>query len=246
MGFVVGLAAGGAFRGSCAAIAEAPFGCAEFFLFRYQTLAAGGLALIGAWLLWVQIQDQRRQALEIKKQAEIAARIRIPHALAQLSVYWKHCYDAWAASDLSLKTMAPPYEAIETIMAAGPLADPETFVSIKKLTIQSQAFEARLTPLRNAELGTRQRLGLMIVDIARLNYYADPLYAYGRMETPCASYVPSTRETLQQHLDRYVPYRRDTATRTILRRMDQAFDSQFGRRPGAEAQDEEDDFETLE
>jgi hypothetical protein len=142
--------------------------------------------------------------------------------------------------------MAPPHEALETIMAAGPLADPETFVTIKRLTIQSQAFEARLTPLRNAELGTRQRLALMIVDIARLNYYADPLYGYGRMETPSAPYIRSTRETLQQHLDRYVPYRRDVATRAVLRRIDEAFDLQFGRRIDPEARDEEDVFENLE
>lgn len=97
----------------------------------------------------------------------------MPHALSKLSVYWKHCYDAWEASDFDRKTMEPPHDAIEIIMAAAPAADPATFETIKKLTVLSQAFEARLRPLR--DLGRRERLVQMVVDIARLNYLTDAL-----------------------------------------------------------------------
>ncbi len=233
LGLVVGLAAGGAFLKGCPVGSDAPFGCIEYFLSRYQTLIAGLLALIGAWLLWVQIQDQRRHALDARKQSEIATRIRMPHALSRLSVYWKHCYDAWEAGDISRKTMEPPHEAIETIMAAAPAADPETFETIKKLTVLSQAFEARLRPYH--DLGEHQRLAQMIVDISWLNYLTNSLYGYGRLEEDAAPYQRPDRDTLQHQLDRYIPYRRNAEIEQTLARIDAAFDQKFGRRPGVEA-----------
>ncbi|UXS53083.1 hypothetical protein FY148_10680 [Agrobacterium tumefaciens] len=245
LGLVVGFAAGGVFLGSCAGISDAPFGCVEFLLFRYQTLITGFFALGGAWLLWVQIQDQRAQAKQAKKQREIAARIRIPHALSKLSVYWKHCYDAWVERDIERKTQEVPFDAIETVMAAASEADPETFQTITKLTILSQAFEARIRPLR--DVGKRQRLNLMIVDIARLNYLTDSLYEYGRLETDAVPYLRPDRDTLQKQLDRYLPYRRDHEVNQVIGRIEQAFDSQFGKRPDARSDaDDDDDFEPVD
>lgn len=239
LGLVVGFAAGGIFLKGCPGGVDAPFGCAEYFLFRYQTFAAGLLALIGAWLLWVQIQDQRRQAQAKQKQDQVAARIRMPHALSKLSAYWQHCYDAWEANDLDRKTIESPYDAIEVIMAAAPAADPATFETIKKLTVLSQAFEARLRPLR--DLGTRERLRQMIVDIARLSYLTDALYGYGRLEEESAPYHTPDRDTLREQLNRYLPYRQNSAVLITLSRIDEAFDRQFGRRPGALAVIEEDE-----
>ncbi|WP_312946507.1 hypothetical protein [Agrobacterium sp.] len=240
LGLVVGFAAGGAVLKGCPAISDAPFGCVEFILSRYQTLAAGILALIGAGLLWIQIQDQRRQTAQKQKQNEIAARIRMPHALSQMSVYWKHCYDAWEASDIEGRTMEPPYDAIEVIMTAAPYADAHTFETIKRLTILSQAFEARVRPLN--DLGRRERLRQMIVDIAELIYLTDSLYSYGRLETESSPYERPGRNVLEGKINSFNRFRRDAELAPVRERITEAFNHRFGRRnEAAQTTDQDDD-----
>lgn len=62
---------------------------------------AGVFALVGAYLLWVQIQRQRRQLrfesewIALKRKREnLAARIGLPHALAELSRYWAASFES--------------------------------------------------------------------------------------------------------------------------------------------------------
>lgn len=231
LGLVIGAAAGGAVSRGCPAIADAPFGCVEFVVFRYQTIFAGILALGGAWLLWVQIQDQRRQTAQKQKQDQIAARIRMPHALSQMSVYWKHCYDVWEASNIEGRTMPPPHEAIEVIMAAAPSADPATFETIKRLTVLCQAFEARLRPLHG--LGRRERHRQMIVDISELIYLTNSLYSYGRLEAETSPYEKPDREALEDTIRSINRFRPEAEMRPIRTRLIDAFDRRFGRRPNA-------------
>lgn len=60
LGFVLGFATGATFDRGCIAIKEAPFGCLEWWLSRYQTLLAMAGAFLVAWFaaqpLWKQLK----------------------------------------------------------------------------------------------------------------------------------------------------------------------------------------------
>ncbi|MGO8116010.1 hypothetical protein AB9F43_15660 [Rhizobium leguminosarum] len=237
LSLTVGFAAGGAFLKGCKAINDAPFGCAEYLLFRYQTLITGLFALAGATLLWIQIVDQRGQAREQRRQRGIATRIRLPHALSKLMIYWEYCFSVWLSEDISKKNREPPYDALEAIMTAAPDADPATFESIQELIVLSQAFEARIRPHRF--LRKSQRLNLMVVDIGRLTYLTTALFEYGRLEADTAPYAKPSRRELTEQLVRYMVPGKESK---VLQRIEVAMDSEFGRRRTDEADEDIEDL----
>jgi len=221
----IGLSAGSAFDKGCGPVTEAPFGCVEYFLNRYQTLLTGAFAIAGAVLLWVQISDQRQATHELRRQRQVSARIRMPHALSKLSAYWDKCFKAWLEENMDQKPTEPPHDALEVLIAAAAEADTETFRSIQELLILSQAFEARIRPHRY--LGKRQRFNLMIVDIARLTYLTNRLYDYGRLKVDQVRYEKPSRATLTKELGQHTKRENE---RKIFSRIEDAMDSQFGRR----------------
>jgi hypothetical protein len=57
---IIGFAAGSSFGGGCPELKDAPFGCFEWWLARYQTLIAMGVAIMLAWFaaqpVWRQLR----------------------------------------------------------------------------------------------------------------------------------------------------------------------------------------------
>jgi len=60
---ILGFTIGASFTGGCAAIKDAPFGCAEWWLSRYQTLIGVSVALLAAWVAARPVWKQTRVAL---------------------------------------------------------------------------------------------------------------------------------------------------------------------------------------
>lgn len=144
-------------------------------------LIAGVSAAIAAYLLWRQVDDQRKENQRTREQQQIAARIKMPHALAQLSEYWKHCFRAFIADDLTKKTTTLPTDALEVIMAAAPTVETDTFNIMRTLVTQSQVFESRLRSAQTRHIGNMTQT--LLVDVASLDFLTDSLYDFARFET---------------------------------------------------------------
>lgn len=83
-------------------------GPAAAFLYDWQTLISGGLAVLAAigTVIYVrqqivlqqdQIDLQRDQYQQESRQKVKAALIRVPHALVEIHFYLVGCYEAWKA-----------------------------------------------------------------------------------------------------------------------------------------------------
>ncbi|RJT28153.1 hypothetical protein D3227_34805 [Mesorhizobium waimense] len=201
--------------------------------YEWQTLLTGVFALIGAYLLWVQIRDQQKQSLLARDQVtlersreNLTARIGLPHALADLNRYWKACLEAWEREDADGRPKPPPTHALRTVMASAVLVDDETFVSMQELTINAQAFESRIDQPKGERAINFYET--MVVDIARLSYLTNRLYDFGRRRAERVSYVPPTREQLEGELGRDL--RIYTSDNEIAVRIQKAMDQEFGKR----------------
>ncbi|ESZ17733.1 MULTISPECIES: hypothetical protein [unclassified Mesorhizobium] len=204
-------------------------------LYDWQTLVTGLFALFGAFLLWVQIRDQKRQfklereqvILEGKRE-NLAARIGLPHALAELTKYWQASFEAWKKEDPDSRPKPPPLGALKTVMEAAVLVDQETFRSMQELVIHAQAFEARVdTPKSERALNFFET---MIFDIARLSYLTNRLYDFGRMRADKTPYVPPTREELERELYRDLGMYALPAGDPLNDRIRKAMDQEFGKK----------------
>jgi hypothetical protein len=153
--------------------------------YEWQTLItaviAGIPAAIAAYLLWRQVDDQRKENRRTREQQQIAARIKMPHALAQLSEYWKHCFRAIIVEDLAQKTATLPIDALEAIMAAAPTVESDTFKVMSTLVTQSQVFESRLRSAQSRQAGKMTQV--LLIDVASLDLLTDSLYDFARFET---------------------------------------------------------------
>lgn len=153
--------------------------------YDWQTLItaviAGVPAAIAAYLLWRQVDIQRKQNQRTKDQQQISARIKMPHALSQLSEYWKHCFSAIISENLINKTEALPNAALEIIMAAAPAVEEDTFKVVRTLVVHSQVFESRLRSEQTNP--TEGLIQILVVDVAFLDFLTDSLYDFARFNT---------------------------------------------------------------
>lgn len=161
-------------------------------------LAAGVPAAIGAWLLWSQINDQRKASERAKHQQEVAARIKMPHALSQLSDYWRHCFRAIISENFTLKTENLPVDALEIIMTAAPSVSEASFETLRKLVTSSQIFESRFRSAMTGNAG--KMIATLLIDVARLDHCTDALYEFARFEVDGIAYKEPTRADLASQI----------------------------------------------
>jgi hypothetical protein len=170
--------------------------------YDWQTLItaiiAGVPAAIAAYLLWHQVDEQRKENQRTREQQQIAARIKMPHALAQLSEYWKHCFRAIIAEDLAKKTARLPNDALEVIMAAAPTVETDTFKIMRTLVTQSQVFESRLRSAQTRHIGNMTQT--LVVDVASLDFLTDSLYDFARFETDRLSMTQPDQQMLSHQI----------------------------------------------
>ena len=56
-------------------------------LYNWQTALGAGIALLGDWLLWRQVQAAGRHEAECQRRRFAAARATLPHILSELATY---------------------------------------------------------------------------------------------------------------------------------------------------------------
>lgn len=172
------------------------------FLYDWQTLISGGLAILAALATVIylrrqialqqeQVDLQRDQYQQESRQKVKTALIGVPHALVEIHSYLGGCFDAWKAENPDDRP-APPTDALTIIMDAAAYVDDESFDSFRHLVIASQTFETRIaSPGRQRAHNT---LSTMIVDLAELSYLANRLLRFARME-PGAEAIPYVKST---------------------------------------------------
>lgn len=175
------------------------------WLYDWQTLIAGGLALCAAlittFFLFNQI-DIQKSALkaQVEKdnreldQQRKAALIQVPHALAEIGLYITDCYAGWQKQDLT-KCPKAPKDAIKVLMTAAPYANSNSFKSFQILIVNLQIFETRIMAanLKNNE----DALRMMGVDLAVLAYLNARLFNYARFIELEIPYTEPTYDELK-------------------------------------------------
>ncbi|MCC5780762.1 hypothetical protein H7H48_16995 [Nitratireductor sp. B36] len=165
------------------------------FLHEWQTLIAGGLALIGASFVYRQLLDERRRHRLERERRTKAARIRTPHALQEIHNYLDACLEQWIAT-APPERVDPPFSALNTLMEGAVDVDEQSYESIQELVFHAQAFDARVSePVFSRPMNYR---GTMGVDLMTFYYLADRLYDFGRMRVEKLPYIPPTRHDLCQ------------------------------------------------
>ncbi|RWY83428.1 hypothetical protein EHI44_22120 [Rhizobium leguminosarum] len=170
------------------------------FLFDWQTLVAaivaGVPAIIGAYLLWRQIDIQRLELERLRRKEETSARIQLISVLASLTRYYKSCITP--ILDGSHAVTDIPNQSLATLMSSAPTLDDKVFRHIQSLIVEFQIFTSRY-PSATRPLANSLR-EIILVDLGRLHSATNALYPYARFETdavePAASTKNATRDSI--------------------------------------------------
>lgn len=148
---------------------------------EWQTLVAGGMALIGALITTVILISQhsfeKRKYKEDRRKTEFYMRSLIPDALSTLLSYSEECFRyVHDETDLPNK----PNEAIAILKENIKYSDSKTSKSLFKIVSFYQVHNSRLDSYEdNIAMNKKES---MFYDIALLYHYFSNLFAYARNE----------------------------------------------------------------
>lgn len=187
--------------------AGGPFGCAEFWLNRYQTLI-GALATLAAaavayWVVRLQIDHARSHEAERRERADFAARAALPMALSKIVEHAGGCIRIardQRGSGASAPFSPPPLEVIPVLLqAAVEVIDTRRRAEIADLIASIQIFAARTRDDDSASM----MLDNQIFDAADLYQRASRLFEFGRvsMDPHLVTGDDIRKALLFQHVD---------------------------------------------
>lgn len=187
---------------------------------KWQTIIAGLLALIGAYLtvaaLERQLEIQRQQSDDQRRRKHYAARAALPAALSDLVQYTRACEtilkDIGLASQLTgriifappwVSPTAPliPHNALQVLQTCIESADEDMMAVIAGLIEDFQVMHARLltflkdTSPGSATIVTRDHLNDRIIDTLEFDLRCGKMFEYARRRSEGAV-SPTTREEL--------------------------------------------------
>lgn len=223
VGFAIGLIVG---MWSPPSIFDVPEECANTafwcFLYTWQTLLAGLLALIGAlvgaYFLWGQITLQLGKEEQEQKRKEIAARLQLPHALSNINGYLKECYKCWIEDDYSNFPSFPDAE-ISRVIDAALNCDGRTFDAFQECIEYSQRFRSGVEGFKSEGLKERKSF---LLEILKLLFLIEKFYEYGRFKVEHLEVCTFSRENAEYVLNQYFGYQRrdfDVAQRTRIKQV---------------------------
>ncbi len=164
------------------------------FIFDWQTLVAAVLAgvpaIIGAYLLWRQIEIQRLELDRVRRKEEMTARIQLIPVLASLTQYYKGCISS--IMDGSHAVSEIPSHSLAVLMSSAPTLDENVFRHIQSLIVDFQVFTSRYPSCSGALTGGLQEI--VLVDLGRLHSATNVLYPYARFETDTVEPIENTRD----------------------------------------------------
>lgn len=165
-------------------------------IYDWQTLISGILALIAGGAVYaqlrlqrMQLEDDRKKHSDQMKRQERAARIKIPHALANLTDFIEKAYASWLLGELRKCTL--PHTPVQTLMAVSEAIDHLSYKTVRDVVSELQVFESR-----HLNKETNFHPGQVAIDLAKLKYQVDRLFDFGRMATdaPIDLISPSNNE----------------------------------------------------
>lgn len=189
-----------------ALLAEFEFGWLKAlpsFLYKWQTLTAGAIALSAAWLtvrtIRQQIELQQSQIDEDKRRYENAqlsknwvARVGMPDALSALCEYTESCVAYLRIADDDRQIPDTPAEAISVIKSSIEYVDPVSAHKLFELITHYQVHNARLS--RHTEQNDQLENDIRICDTVKLRFLLDQLFEYARNEVDVVPDVEINRD----------------------------------------------------
>lgn len=170
------------------------------FLFDWQTLLAAALAglpaMIGAYLLWRQIEIQRLELERVRRKEETSARIQLIPVLASLTKYYKSCIIP--ILDGSYVIADVPNQSLATLMSSAPTLDDKVFRHIQNLIIEFQIFTSRYPSNMGSLSNSLQEI--ILVDLGRLHSATNALYPYARFETDVIEPIAATKNAIRDSI----------------------------------------------
>jgi hypothetical protein len=174
--------------------------CVEAWINRYQTLVAGGLAFLGAWLTVQRISAQIKQAADAedyrREREEIASRAKLLTALNILSNYAEDCIQQLGSlrSNGSPRLRIPsnfklprrPRDAIIAMENCLQYTRTDRINSVRGVLTWVQIQSARVSDRRSIWISSDTGRDGALFDAIQLKVLADKLYNYarGRQEYP--------------------------------------------------------------
>ncbi|MDI7865338.1 hypothetical protein MRS76_25980 [Rhizobiaceae bacterium n13] len=176
------------------------------FLYEWQTLVSGSIALTAGALVYGQLRVQRQQLendrlkhRDLLKRQERAARIRIPHALAELSEFVEEGLKLWVAGS-KLNALELPTKPVDTLMAVAEWLDEASYESVHELVSALQVFQSRHLEPGRSYFGR----GQPGKDLAVLAFHIDRLFPFGRLKNDePVHFVRPNRDDIAATLQRY-------------------------------------------
>jgi hypothetical protein len=169
--------------------------------YDWQTLISGFLALLAGGIVYYQTRVQKKQFEEERRDREVserrrerAARIRIPHALADLSKFVEEGFVHWVKGNLLEHQLDPG--PVETLKQVSEFIDDDSYDSVRELVNAIQVFQSR-----HLQAGSKFLPGQAGIDLADLKYQIDRLYGFGRKVTnDPVPYVKADHEVITKIL----------------------------------------------
>jgi hypothetical protein len=176
-----------------------PGSCAEEWVYRYQTLAAGILASIAAFLTVRAIRDQIKQVYNIeedrRQRREVVSRVKLLMALDKLSDHCDRCIRELTTLHYIDSSGRPvirvpvnfnlpklPNQAVDDIQGSIEYARKERINKIRGLLMWLQVQSARVRDDSNAKASIRGR-DQAIFDAIQLKVLVNKLFNYARNRT---------------------------------------------------------------
>ncbi len=181
------------------------------FLYEWQTLVAGLIALIGALgtiaIVKHQINLEKERYLNDRKSKMFAARAALPDALSEICKYAKHCveyhsnsllahFEIEAVPNTTIVLTKPPFEAANSIKESIEYLDPVSAKKMFELLVFFQIHNARLT--ENDQ--SRETIDQFIFDAIKLYALSERLFPYARMIEDSAPDTELDKERIESYI----------------------------------------------
>jgi len=200
------------------------------FLFDWQTLAAAILAgvpaIIGAYLLWRQIEIQRLELERVRQKEETSARIQLIPVLASLTQYYKSCLTPIMNNSYVLTDI--PNQSLAALMSSAPTLDDKVFRHIQSLIVEFQIFTSRY-PSATGTLANGLR-EIILVDLGRLHSATNALYPYARFETDVVEPAASTKNAIRDSIKNLISVTNRSTSENDRLLIERALDVRFPRK----------------
>lgn len=166
------------------------------YVYQWQTLITGILALAGALITVHYLRHQTRKSEELAKQAndrdDVAARAVLSLHLSDLSEYARSCIqliekhlDRTTSLPADTEVAAPPPDAILALQAcvrySAPAVSEQISLLLNKLQVQRSRFSGFIEKYRGSYIPQFEAVD-RIIELADLYAEVDRLYLYSRNE----------------------------------------------------------------